>query len=76
MSTGTSDLYAMLHQLITDDSGQDVVEYALLGAIIGIASVLTWKLVATTVHNVYVAADTDVQGVSGCTPNPGGSGCP
>ncbi len=71
-----NDLIALLRQGIADDSGQDVVEYALLGAIIGIASVLTWKLVATTVHDVYVAADTDVQGVSGCTPNPGGGGCP
>ena len=70
------DLAALLRQGITDDSGQDVVEYALLGAIIGIASVLTWQLVATTVHDVYVAADSEVQGVSACTPDPGGGGCP
>ena len=59
-----------------DESGQDVIEYALLGAIIGIASVLTWQLVATTVHDVYTAADSEVQGASACTPNPGGGGCP
>ena len=70
------DLVALLRQGITDDSGQDVVEYALLGAIVGIASVLTWQLVATTVHDVYIAADADVQGVSACTPDPGGGGCP
>ena len=66
----------MLHRLITEDSGQDIVEYALLGAIIGIASIVTWQLLATTVHDVYIAADADVQGVSACTPDPGGGGCP
>ena len=66
----------MLHRLITDDSGQDVVEYALLGAIVGIASIATWQLLVTTVADVYSAADADVQGVSGCTPDPGGGGCP
>ena len=76
MSHWTIDLIALLRQGIADDSGQDVIEYALLGAIIGIASILTWQLVATTVGDVYSAADTDVQGVSACTPDPGGSGCP
>ena len=35
MSHRTIDLVALLHQGIADDSGQDVVEYALLGAIVG-----------------------------------------
>ena len=64
------DLGAVLRQGITDDSGQDVVEYALLGAIIGIASVPTWQLVATTVHDVYIAADSEVQ-ESRRVPEPG-----
>ena len=61
VSHQTIDLVAMLRQGIADDSGQDVIEYALLGAIIGIASVLTWQLLATTVGDVYSAADADVQ---------------
>ena len=61
--------------LLSDESGQDVVEYALLGAIVGIASIVTWQLLVTTVGEVYGAADSDVQGVSACTPNPGGGGC-
>jgi len=65
----------MLRQAIADEAGQDVVEYALLGAIVGIGSIVTWQLVVTRVGNVYGAADTDVQGVSACTPNPGGGGC-
>jgi pilus assembly protein Flp/PilA len=64
-------------RLRSDESGQDVVEYALLGALIGIASILTWKLLVTTVGTVYGAADTGVQTTSGCTPNPisAGGGC-
>ena len=64
-------------RLWSEDSGQDIVEYALLGALIGIASMLTWKLLVTTVGTVYGAADTGVQAISGCTPNPiaAGGGC-
>ena len=65
----------MLQQLMTEDSGQDSVEYALLGAIVGVAAILTWRLLAATVGDVYSAADTDVQNVSACTPDPGGGGC-
>ena len=67
--------FGVLVRLVSDDSGQDVIEYGLLGAIVGVASVLTWQLLATTVGDVYSAADTDVQSVSACTPDPGGGGC-
>lgn len=70
------DRNASVCRLLTDDDGQDVVEYALLGAIVGVASILTWQLLATTVGDVYSAADADVQGASACTPDPGGGGCP
>ena len=61
----------------SDESGQDIVEYALLGALVGIASILIWQLLVATVGNVYTAADTGVQTTSGCTPNPiaAGGGC-
>jgi Flp pilus assembly pilin Flp len=69
---------AMWARLRSDESGQDVVEYALLGALIGIASILTWQLLAATVGNVYTAADAGVQATSACTPDPiaAGGGCP
>ena len=61
----------------SDESGQDVIEYALLGALIGIASILIWQVLVTTVSDVYGAADTGVQGISSCTPDPiaAGGGC-
>jgi len=69
---------AIWNRFTSDESGQDIVEYALLGALIGIASILTWQLLVVTVANVYTAADTGVQTTSGCTPNPiaAGGGCP
>ena len=68
-------LPGLLHELFADESGQDSVEYALLAAIVGTASIVAWHVLATTVGDVYSAADSDVQSVSGCTPNPGGGGC-
>ena len=65
-----------LRRLLRDEGGQDVIEYALLGALIGIAAILTWRQIATTTGVVYGNADAAVQGVSGCTPDPGGGGCP
>jgi Flp pilus assembly pilin Flp len=75
MSSDSFDFRVVLRRLLTDESGQDVIEYGLLGAIIGIASVVTWQLLRTAVNDVYVTADSDVQTVSACTPDPGGSGC-
>ena len=68
---------ATWRRLRSDESGQDIVEYALLGALIGIASILTWQALVTTVGTVYGAADTGVQTTSGCTPDPisAGGGC-
>ena len=66
-STRTSSL----RQLLVDDSGQDIVEYALLTAIIGIAAILIWNALTNQVGAVYSAADTGVQNLSACTPDPG-----
>ena len=60
-----------------DESGADIVEYALLAALIGIASILVWQQLVATVGTVYTSADTNVQIKSGCTPDPisAGGGC-
>ena len=70
------DLARRLRKAIDDESGQDLIEYALLGAMVGVASALAWSVIVTTVGSVYGAADADVQNVSACTPDPGGGGCP
>ena len=75
---GNNNAIATWARFRSDESGQDIVEYGLLGALIGIASILTWKALVVTVANVYTAADTGVQNTSTCTPNPisAGGGCP
>jgi Flp pilus assembly pilin Flp len=67
----------MFRGLAGDESGQDVVEYALLAALVGIASILIWQALVVTVGNVYGAADAGVQIRSSCTPDPisAGGGC-
>lgn len=65
----------MLRRLLTDEDGQDIVEYGLLSAIIGIAAILIWQAIVATVGTAYTAADTAVQAKSACTPDPGGGGC-
>jgi pilus assembly protein Flp/PilA len=71
---------ALLERVVVDDCGQDIVEYALLGALIGIAAVAIWQQLATSVGIAYGATDSTgvqgaVQGLSSCTPDPGGGGC-
>ena len=65
----------LLRAFVRDESGQDIVEYALLGALIGVASILTWQQVVLRVGIAYGAADSAVQNLSDCMPNPDGSGC-
>ena len=60
-----------VRELVVDESGQDIVEYALLTAIIGIAAIALWNELAIRVGIVYTAADTGVQNLSACTPDPG-----
>ena len=65
----------MFQRFIREETGQDIVEYALLGALIGIAAILTWQQIATSVGVVYGEADVAQQSLSACTPDPGGGGC-
>lgn len=66
----------MWQRLASDESGQDIVEYALLGALVGISAILIWQGLVVSVFNAYTATDAGVQNVSACTPDPGGGGCP
>ena len=70
--------WAMARRFLGNESGQDIVEYALLGALIGISAILIWQQLVVTVGNVYTEAvvpGSGVQAVSACTPDPGGGGC-
>ncbi len=60
----------VIRRFFREESGQDIVEYALLTALIGIAAILTWQVVADRVGVAYGEADTDVQALGATTPDP------
>lgn len=60
---------------LTDESGQDLIEYALLSAFIGVCAIAVWNNIPTSIAAVYGSWDGSVQNLSSCTPNPGGGGC-
>ena len=51
----------LLRRLIVDDGGQDVIEYALLTAAIGLAGIATWPLIAAAIGDAYANFDTQTQ---------------
>ena len=63
---------------VSEDSGQDIIEYALLAALVGITAIATWQLVENGVGTVYgnrTSVAGPIQTLSECTPDPGGGGC-
>ena len=64
-----------MRAFLREDSGQDLVEYGLLSALVGIAAILIWQQLVDTVGEAYGLADSRVQDMSSCTPDPGGGGC-
>ncbi len=65
----------LLLHFIAEDSGQDLIEYALLSAFIGVCCVLVWPSIRLAIGAAFVGWDTNVQALSSCTPDPGGGGC-
>jgi Flp pilus assembly pilin Flp len=53
----------LLGQLIADESGQDVIEYGLLLAGIGIAGIALFNVMATAMATTYEAWDTGAQDI-------------
>jgi Flp pilus assembly pilin Flp len=66
----------MFFKFIHDDGGQDLIEYALLSAFIGVCAVVAWTNIPIAIANAYLTWDSSLQDLSGCTPDPGGGGCP
>jgi Flp pilus assembly pilin Flp len=60
----------MLRRLIFDDGAQDLIEYALLGALIGIGSIVAWTNLGAAINSTYISWDSGVQVLSATMPNP------
>jgi len=55
-----SVLLTQLHQLHEDESGQDIVEYALLGALMALGAVSSLKTVASGVASVFTTVGSTI----------------
>lgn len=60
----TSTIRAEFLRFVADDSGQDIIEYALLTALIGVSSIAAWQVLTNNVGLAYRAADTDIQALA------------
>ena len=66
----------LLRRFVADESGQDLVEYALLTTCIGLVGVLAWTNIKSEMFSHYAGWGSGVNGLSACTQDPGGGGCP
>jgi Flp pilus assembly pilin Flp len=60
----------LLHRLLRDESGQDIIEYVLLTAALGLGSAAAWPLISAAIGVSYRQLDTNTQGLW-VPPNPG-----
>ena len=65
-------MISLIRQLVCGEEGQDVIEYALLTAGIGLAGIATWPLITSAIGVAYGRFDTQTQGIWE-TPPPSGS---
>lgn len=56
---------AVLGSLHGDESGQDLIEYALLGLLIACAAVATMGTLATSLNTVYTSIESKVAAAAG-----------
>ena len=46
---------------VRDEAGQDIVEYALLTAVIGLVGIVTWQAITAGIGTAYQGWDTGTQ---------------
>ena len=52
---------ALLRKLLLNDQGQDVIEYALLTAAVGLSGIAVWPLIVSALRASYIVLDTQTQ---------------
>jgi Flp pilus assembly pilin Flp len=60
----TSNLFRQAARLFTDDRGQDLIEYALLTALIAVAGMLVIPSILTGMGNAYTGWNTNTQAIA------------
>jgi Flp pilus assembly pilin Flp len=62
----------LLVRFVREEEGQDLLEYALLSAFIGLAGLAAFDAMSGTIGNYLAASDDNVNNIWE-SPNPGGS---
>src|SRR4051794_4708593 len=65
---------SILRRLVRDESGQDLIEYALLSLFIGVCAVLAVVKTPPAIATASGNWNTNVHSISSSTPDPGGGG--
>lgn len=60
----------MLERLLIEEDGQDIVEYALLVAFVGLTAMAAWLAIQNALNGAYGRMDTRQQNLSAVTPDP------
>jgi Flp pilus assembly pilin Flp len=63
----------LLARLLGEEHGQDIIEYVLLTAGIGVVSIATWPGIESAIRVSYQALDTNTQNLW-VPPDPAGGG--
>jgi Flp pilus assembly pilin Flp len=54
---------SLMYRLVTDENGQDLVEYALLTATLAVAGVAAVAAISAAINAVYMSWDTTTQAI-------------
>lgn len=67
-----SKIATAIRGLVVEEAAQDLIEYALLAALIGIVGLLTWQAIGGGIGADYLGWDTNIQNIW-VPPDPGGA---
>lgn len=67
----TASVRSVIVALLRDERGQDLIEYALLTAAIGVAGIAAWPTIAASIGSTYRALNLNTQALW-APPSPGG----
>jgi Flp pilus assembly pilin Flp len=68
-----SDLQALLREFVVDDRGVDLVDYMLLGGVIGLAGAAAFQALTGAMQGAYNSRETHINSIW-VTPDPSGGG--
>ena len=63
----------MFSRLLRDEGGQDIIEYVLVTAGIGVVTIATWPAIEVAIRIAYQALDANTQNLW-VPPDPSGGG--